>query len=128
MACCCDVRSVIFYWEFDPTIQHKQNLLVGLLAYIVAISTALAGDRLLHYFLALFLAGFEWNFLYIGGGALVASVATAKQKGRVRVVADLTTTSLVALASLSAGGLHSHSGRNIRILAGCVPVVILLAV
>lgn len=25
MAFCGDVRSVIFYWEFDPTIRHKQN-------------------------------------------------------------------------------------------------------
>ena len=57
MACCGDVRSVIFYWEFDLTIQHKQNLLVGLPAYIVAMRTALAGDRLSHFFVALFLAG-----------------------------------------------------------------------
>lgn len=42
-------------------------------------------------------------------------------------MADLTTTPLVALASLSAGSLHSHSGWNILILAGFVPVVILLA-
>ena len=73
-------------------------------------STALAGNRLLHYFLALFLAGLGWNFLYIGGCALVASVATAEEKGRVQDLADLATTSLVALASLSAGGLHSHFG------------------
>lgn len=55
-------------------------LLVGLLAYIVAMSTALAGDRLLHYFVALFLAGLGWNFLYNDGGALVGGVATAEQK------------------------------------------------
>ena len=100
-------------------------LLVGLLAYIVAMITALAGDRFLHYFVALFVVGLGWNFLYIGGSALVASVATAQEKGRVQGVADLATTSLVALASLSAGGLHSQFGWDIFILAGCVPVVIL---
>ena len=100
-------------------------LLVGLLAYIVAMITALAGDRFLHYFVALFVVGLGWNFLYIGGSALVASVATAEEKGRVQGVADLATTSLVALASLSAGGLHSQFGWDIFILAGCVPVVIL---
>ena len=100
-------------------------LLVGLLAYIFAMITALAGDQFLYYFVALFLAGLGWNFLYIGGSSLVASLATAEEKGRVQGVADLATTSLVALASLSAGGLHSQFGWDIFILIGCVPVVIL---
>ena len=100
-------------------------VIVGLPAYIVAMSTALAGDRLLHYFVALFLAGLGWDFLYFGNNALVASVATAKPKCRVQVVADPATTTLVDFASLSAGRLHSHFGCNILILAGCVPVVIL---
>ena len=103
----------------------SQILLVGLLAYIVAMITALAGDQFLYYFVALFLAGLGWNFLYIGGSSLVASVATAEEKGRVQGVADLATTSSVALASLFAGGLHSQFGWDVFILAGCVPVVIL---
>ena len=100
-------------------------LSVGLLVYIVAIVTALAGDQFLHYFLALFLLGLGWNFLYIGGSTLLASVATAKERGRVQGVADLATTSLVAMASLTAGVLHSQFGWVILILVGCVPVVIL---
>ena len=81
-------------------------LSAGLLAYIVAMITALADDQFSHYFVALFLVGLGWNFLYIGGSTLVASVATAEERGRVRGVADLAT-SLVAIASLTAGGLHS---------------------
>ena len=97
----------------------------GLLAYIVAMVTALAGDHFTHYFVALFLLGLGWNFLYIGGSTLVASVATAEERGRVQGVADLATTSLVAMASLTAGGLHSQFGWDVLILAGCVPVAIL---
>ena len=63
-------------------------LLVGLPAYVVAMSTAFSGDRLLHYFVALFLAGLGWNFLYLGNNALVAGVATAKEKCRVHGAAD----------------------------------------
>ena len=100
-------------------------LLAGLLAYIVAMATALAGDQFIHYFVALFLLGLGWNFLYIGGSTLVASVATAEERGRVQGVADLATTSLVAMASLTAGGLHSQFGWDVLILAGCVPVAIL---
>ena len=100
-------------------------LLVGLLAYSLAMVTALAGDKFSNYFVALFLIGLGWNFLYIGGSTLVASVATAEERGRVQGVADLTTTSLVALASLTAGGLHSQFGWDVLILAGSVPIVIL---
>ena len=100
-------------------------LSIGLLAYIVAMATALAGDQFSHYFVALFLLGLGWNFLYIGGSTLLASVATAQERGRIQGVADLATTSLVALASLTAGGLHSQYGWDVLILAGCVPVFIL---
>ena len=94
-------------------------------ASLVAMITALAGDQFSHYFVALVLIGFGWNFLYIGGSTLVASVAAAEERGRVQGVADLATTSLVAVASLTAGGLHSQFGWDIFILAGCVPVAIL---
>ena len=87
--------------------------------------TALARDQLIHYFHALFLLGFGWNFLYVGGSTLVASVATAEERGRVQGLADLATTSLVAVASLTAGGLHSQFGWDVLILVGCVPIVIL---
>ena len=100
-------------------------LLAGLLAYFVAMATALAGDQFIHYFVALFLLGLGWNFLYIGGSTLVASVATAEERGRVQGVADLATTSLVAMASLTAGGLHSQFGWDLLILAGCGSVAIL---
>ena len=75
--------------------------------------------------MALFLLGLGWNFLYIGGSTLVASVATAEERGRVQGVADLATTSLVAMASLTAGGLHSQFGWDVLILAGCVLIGIL---
>ena len=100
-------------------------LFVGLLAYIVAMITALAGVQFSHYFVALLLLGLGWNFLYIGGSTLVASVATSEERGRVQGVADLATTSLVAMASLTAGGLHSQFGWDVLILAGCVPIFIL---
>ena len=63
--------------------------------------------------------------MYIGGSTLVARVATAVERGRVQGAADLTTTSLVAFASLAAGGLHSQLGWEALVLIGCGPVVIL---
>ena len=62
--------------------------------------------------------GARVEFLYLCSSALVAGVATAKEKCRVQGVADLATTTLVDFASISAGRLHSHFGWNILILAG----------
>ena len=56
-------------------------------------------------------------FFYIGGSPLVASVATAEERGRIKGVADLATTSLVVTVSLTAGGLHSYFGADILVLA-----------
>jgi len=100
-------------------------LVAGLLAYVGAIATALMATGFVHYFSALFLLGLGWNFLYIGGSTLVASVATPEERGRVQGVADLATTSLVAVASLTAGGLHSQFGWQVLVLAAVVPVMIL---
>ena len=119
MACCRDVRAVFFHRQFNSTVRHNQNFVSWLLAYIVAMVTALAGEQFIHYFMALFLLGLGWNFLYVGGSTLVATVATSEERGRVQGVADLATTSLVAMASLTAGGLHSQFGWDVLILAGC---------
>lgn len=100
-------------------------LLAGLFAYIVAIIMALNGDNFIQYFIVLALIGLGWNFLYIGGSALVVQVATAAERGRVQGAADLATTSLVAFASLIAGSLHSQFGWEVLVLTGCVPVTLL---
>jgi MFS family permease len=100
-------------------------LSAGLVAYIAAIVMALAGDKFTHYFTTLFLLGLGWNFLYIGGSTLVARVATAEERGRVQGAADLAITSLVAFASLTAGGLHSQFGWDVMVLSGFVPIGIL---
>jgi len=100
-------------------------LVAGLLAYVGAIATTLMATGFMHYFSALFLLGLGWNFLYIGGSTLVASVATPEERGRVQGVADLATTSLVAVASLTAGGLHSQFGWQVLVLAAVVPVMML---
>ena len=56
---------------------------------------------------------------------LVASVATAQERGCVQGLANLATTLLVAVSSFTAGGLLSQFGCDIFILAGCVPIIIL---
>ena len=62
---------------------------------------------------------------FIGGSSLVASVANPEERGRVQGIADLTTTTTVAIASLAAGVLHSQFGWEAMVLAALGPVMII---
>ena len=97
----------------------------GVLIYLVAIASALLGDGFWWYFAALAAMGFGWNFLYIGGSSLVASVANPEERGRVQGIADLVTTTSVATASLAAGALHSQFGWEVMVLSALGPVMII---
>ncbi|MDC1383932.1 MFS transporter [Candidatus Puniceispirillum sp.] len=102
----------------------KRILSSGVLIYLAAIATALLGSSFWWYFSALVLMGLGWNFLFIGGSSLVASVAKPEERGRVQGIADLMTTTSVAIASLTAGVLHSQFGWEVMVLSALVPVLI----
>ena len=69
--------------------------------------------------------GLGWNFLFIGGSSLVVSVAKPEERGRVQGIADLMTTATVAIASLTAGVLHSQFGWEVMVLSALGPVMII---
>jgi MFS family permease len=104
----------------------KTILATGILTYFVAIASAVMGDGFWWYFFALLLMGLGWNFLFIGGSSLVAAVAAPEERGRVQGVADLATTSCVAVGSLVAGILHSQLGWQVMVLAALGPVTVIL--
>ena len=102
-------------------------LISGILTYFLAIGCALSGDTFWWYFASLALMGLGWNFLFIGGSSLVVSVAQPEERGRVQGIADLMTTATVAVASLTAGVLHSQFGWEVMVLSALGPVVIIAA-
>ena len=71
--------------------------------------------------------GLGWNFLFIGGSFLVVSVAQPEERGRVQGTADPVTTATVAVASLTAGVLHSQFGWEVMVLSALGPVMIIAA-
>jgi MFS family permease len=102
-------------------------LMFGIFTYFLAIGCALAGDTFWWYFSSLALMGLGWNFLFIGGSSLVVSVAQPEERGRVQGIADLMTTATVAVASLTAGVLHSQFGWEMMVLSALGPVLIIAA-
>ncbi len=102
-------------------------LVCGILTYFLAIACAIAGNEFWWYFASLALMGLGWNFLFIGGSSLVVSVAKPEERGRVQGIADLITTSTVAVASLTAGVLHRQFGWEVMMLSALGPTMIIAA-
>ena len=102
----------------------KIILSMGVLIYLAAITVALLGSGFWWYFATLALMGLGWNFLFSGGSSLVASAADPEERGRVQGIADLMTTTSVAIASLMAGVLHSQFGWEVMVLSALIPVLI----
>ena len=101
-------------------------LSAGVACYGVTILLAIGAVGFWPYWMALVTLGLGWNFLYVGGTALVARVAEPEERGRVQGLADLVTMTTVAVASLSAGALHSQLGWDAVSLAALGPVTILV--
>ena len=100
----------------------RQMILYGSLLYSLVVAFALAGTTFWHYFAALFLLGLGWNFLFVTGTTLIARIARPAERGRVQGVSDLVIFSCVAIASLSAGVLHSAVGWDGLVLSCLVPL------
>ena len=103
----------------------RRVMTAGLVMYGLCIFAALSGTAFWDYFAALLLLGVGWNFLYVSGSALIARLAEPEERGRVQGVADLFIFAAVALASLSAGALHSIIGWSGLVLSCLVPVAVI---
>lgn len=103
----------------------RQIMTAGLVLYGLCILAALSGTAFWHYFAALFMLGLGWNFLYVAGSSLIARMAAPAERGRVQGVADLIIFAAVAMASLSAGALHSTIGWSGLVLVCLGPMLLI---
>jgi hypothetical protein len=101
-------------------------IVLGGLLYGLVVVFALAGVSFWHYFIALFLLGLGWNFLFVTGTTLIARIAKPVERGRVQGVSDLIIFACVAIASLSAGVLHSMIGWDGLVLSCLLPMGLIM--
>ena len=101
-------------------------VVLGGLLYGLVVVFALAGVSFWHYFIALFLLGLGWNFLFVTGTTLIARIAKPVERGRVQGVSDLIIFACVAIASLSAGVLHSMIGWDGLVLSCLLPMGLIM--
>jgi MFS family permease len=100
-------------------------LLTGSVLLVATTGIAISGQSMAHYWFALVLLGVGWNFLFVGGSALVARSHTEAERGKVQGVNDLIIFSFVALGSLMSGTLLHWLGWNLLNLM-MLPLVLIV--
>ena len=77
----------------------------GLLTAACVVVNVLGGSALPAYWVALFLLGVGWNFLFVGGTSLLTLAYRPEEKAKTQALNDLLVFMVTAAASLSAGAL-----------------------
>lgn len=82
----------------------------GALLNVAAVAIALTGTAVAHFWWSLVLDGAGWNFLFVGGTALLTETYRPQERAKAQGFNDLVVFALTALASFSSGMLLSASG------------------
>lgn len=102
-------------------------LMAGVALMVSCIWFALSGVTLMHFWWALFLLGVGWDFLYIGGTALLTETYKPVERAKVQGSNDFVVFGVQAVSSLSAGALVLGGGwHTLNFYA--IPAVIVIAI
>jgi len=98
----------------------------GAMLIIACLGIALSGVEIAQFWLALFLLGIGWNFMFIGGTTLLTTTYASAEKAKVQALNDLLTFAVAALASLSSGVLHHLIGWEAVSASMILPVFLMI--
>ena len=94
---------------------------------ILCLGVAFAGRDLMHYWWALVLLGIGWNFMFLGGTALLTRTYEANERFKVQACNDFIVFAMQAVAALSSGYfLFSLGWSWLVYLSACVLVMPLI--
>jgi MFS family permease len=85
-------------------------ILTGVLLLFLCVAAALAGTEVLNFWIAMFLLGVGWNFMYVGGSALLTECHTAPERAKTQAANDFMIFAMMAISSMSSGVLLHYSG------------------
>ena len=101
-------------------------ILAGCLLLLGCIAAALSGTALLNFWTALFLLGVGWNFMYVGGTALLTEGHTPSERAKTQAANDFLVFLTMAISSMSSGVLLHKSGWH-AVNYGSIPFLVLAA-
>ncbi|MFH2133147.1 MAG: MFS transporter [bacterium] len=85
-------------------------LIAGAVLNLACIIINIAGSSLYHYWVALFLLGVGWNFLFIGASSLLTECYTESEKAKVQAMNEFLILVTVSTSSLFSGILFEWLG------------------
>jgi MFS family permease len=113
---------------FTGSLIHRFGVLnvifAGIGMLFIAVLSALAGTGVWHFWLALFLLGVGWNFMYVGGSALLTECHTPAERAKAQAANDFMVFLTMAVSSMSSGMLLQASGWH-AVNYGTVPFLLL---
>lgn len=101
-------------------------LACGVLAMLAAIGFGLSGHAVMYYWWALVLVGIGWNFLFVGGTAMLVSSYRNAERFKAQAVNEFSVFGVSAAGSLLAGTLI-HSWGWSAVLWSTAPLLIVTA-
>ena len=99
-------------------------ILAGVVLLFGAVLCALAGTGVINFWLALFVLGVGWNFMYVGGSALLTECHTPAERAKTQAANDLMVFITMAISSMSSGMLLNASGWH-AVNYGTIPFLLL---
>jgi predicted MFS family arabinose efflux permease len=85
-------------------------VIVGALLNVIAVAINLSGVTVAHFWFGLVVLGIGWNFMFIGGTAMLTETYLPHEKTRVQGFNDMLIFATMALSSSSAGVLVNARG------------------
>jgi MFS family permease len=89
---------------------HLNILMAGAALILLCVAINLSGTSLYHYLFALAALGAGWNFMYVGGSALLTTAYEPAEKAKVQGLNEFLVFGAVALASFASGAVEHGFG------------------
>jgi MFS family permease len=102
-------------------------ILAGIVLLFICIGSALAGTMIINFWVAMFLLGVGWNFMYVGGSALLTECHSPAERAKTQAANDFMVFTTMAISSMSSGLLLHQSGWH-AVNLGSIPFLFLATV
>ncbi|MDC0074137.1 MFS transporter [Alphaproteobacteria bacterium] len=100
-------------------------IFIGVISLFLSVIILINDVRFINFWLSLFFIGIGWNFTFIGGSTLLASIAKPSERAKVQGTHDFFVFFFVAISSILSGVILQYYGWK-AIGYGCIPFILLL--
>jgi MFS family permease len=100
---------------------------VGVVLNFVCIAVALSGVEFAQFFIALFLLGVGWNFMFTGSTVMALGAYHPSERDKAQAAINFAVFFMMALSSFSSGALVTTSGWELLNYLSLVPMVVVTA-